>query len=101
MLVITGTLGGCPFSFLPLPKIFSLSPALSGLISSLEKAKIHLDSDEEDFGFLADLLKSRELQALVNVHNKVRFKVCVCVGGANGVEKKEDKRRKKMTLPSP
>ncbi|KAK8380577.1 hypothetical protein O3P69_016879 [Scylla paramamosain] len=44
--------------------------ALGGLLSSLEKARVQLDSDEEDFGFLADLLKSRELQALVNVHNK-------------------------------
>ncbi|KAK8380576.1 hypothetical protein O3P69_016879 [Scylla paramamosain] len=45
--------------------------ALGGLLSSLEKARVQLDSDEEDFGFLADLLKSRELQALVNVHNKI------------------------------
>ncbi|XP_069998373.1 MAGUK p55 subfamily member 7 isoform X7 [Penaeus vannamei] len=45
--------------------------ALGGLLSSLEKARVHLDSDEEDFGFLADLLKSRELQALVHVHNKI------------------------------
>ncbi|XP_047468769.1 MAGUK p55 subfamily member 7-like isoform X2 [Penaeus chinensis] len=47
------------------------SLSLGGLLSSLEKARIHLDSDEEDFGFLADLLKSRELQALVHVHNKI------------------------------
>ncbi|XP_050715681.1 MAGUK p55 subfamily member 7-like isoform X4 [Eriocheir sinensis] len=47
------------------------SLSLSGLISSLEKARTQIDSDEEDFGFLADLLKSRELQALVNVHNKI------------------------------
>ncbi|KAK8380575.1 hypothetical protein O3P69_016879 [Scylla paramamosain] len=46
------------------------SLSLGGLLSSLEKARVQLDSDEEDFGFLADLLKSRELQALVNVHNK-------------------------------
>lgn len=65
--------------FLFFPNIVSFLPALGGLLSSLEKAKIHLDSDEEDFGFLADLLKSRELQALVNVHNKVRFCVGVCV----------------------
>ncbi|XP_027235785.1 MAGUK p55 subfamily member 7 isoform X5 [Penaeus vannamei] len=47
------------------------SLSLGGLLSSLEKARVHLDSDEEDFGFLADLLKSRELQALVHVHNKI------------------------------
>lgn len=47
------------------------SLSLGGLLSSLEKARVQLDSDEEDFGFLADLLKSRELQALVNVHNKI------------------------------
>lgn len=53
------------------------STALGGLLSSLEKARVQLDSDEEDFGFLADLLKSRELQALVNVHNKVLPYSCV------------------------
>ncbi|KAG7163153.1 MAGUK p55 subfamily member 3-like [Homarus americanus] len=45
--------------------------SLGGLLSSLEKARVQLDSDEDDFGFLADLLKSRELQALVHVHNKI------------------------------
>ncbi|XP_068209061.1 MAGUK p55 subfamily member 7-like isoform X2 [Palaemon carinicauda] len=52
--------------------------ALGGLLSSLEKARIQLDSDEEDFGFLADLLKSRELQALVHVHNKINRTKKVC-----------------------
>ncbi|KAL7633063.1 UNVERIFIED_CONTAM: hypothetical protein RMT77_016639 [Armadillidium vulgare] len=46
-------------------------PALSGLLNSLEKARTQLDSDEDDFGFLSDLLGSRELQALVHVHNKI------------------------------
>ncbi|MCL4125405.1 UNVERIFIED_CONTAM: hypothetical protein GTU68_008533, partial [Idotea baltica] len=46
-------------------------PALSGLLNSLEKARTQLESDEDDFGFLSDLLGSRELQALVHVHNKI------------------------------
>ncbi|XP_068209060.1 MAGUK p55 subfamily member 7-like isoform X3 [Palaemon carinicauda] len=54
------------------------SLSLGGLLSSLEKARIQLDSDEEDFGFLADLLKSRELQALVHVHNKINRTKKVC-----------------------
>ncbi|CAL4064335.1 unnamed protein product, partial [Meganyctiphanes norvegica] len=45
--------------------------ALGGLLSSLEKAKKQLESDDEEFGFLAELLRSRELQALVHVHNKI------------------------------
>ncbi|XP_066987960.1 MAGUK p55 subfamily member 7 isoform X4 [Macrobrachium rosenbergii] len=52
--------------------------ALGGLLSSLEKARVQLDSDEDDFGFLADLLKSRELQALVHVHNKISRTKKVC-----------------------
>ncbi|XP_064104519.1 MAGUK p55 subfamily member 7-like isoform X3 [Macrobrachium nipponense] len=54
------------------------SLSLGGLLSSLEKARVQLDSDEDDFGFLADLLKSRELQALVHVHNKISRTKKVC-----------------------
>uniref|UniRef100_A0A2P2I157 MAGUK p55 subfamily member 7-like n=2 Tax=Hirondellea gigas TaxID=1518452 RepID=A0A2P2I157_9CRUS len=46
-------------------------PALTGLVQRLEQAKNQLDSDDEDFGFLAELLRSRGLQALVQVHSKV------------------------------
>ena len=45
--------------------------AFSGLLDSLEEVRPQLQSDEEDFGFLSGLLGSRELQALVQVHNKV------------------------------
>ncbi|XP_069939986.1 MAGUK p55 subfamily member 7 isoform X6 [Cherax quadricarinatus] len=54
------------------------SLSLGGLLSSLEKARVQLDSDEDDFGFLADLLKSRELQALVHVHNKINHTKKTC-----------------------
>ena len=46
---------------------------MGGLLSSLEAARVQLDSDDDDFGFLTDLFKSRGLQALVNVHNKVKI----------------------------
>lgn len=45
--------------------------ALSRLLSSLEEARQVLPSSEEEFGFLSDLLQSRELHALVKVHNKI------------------------------
>ncbi|XP_064212976.1 MAGUK p55 subfamily member 7 isoform X2 [Tribolium castaneum] len=45
-------------------------PALSRLLSSLQQAK-ELPSTEEDLGFLSELLQSKELHALVNVHNKI------------------------------
>lgn len=44
--------------------------ALSGLLSSLEEAKDNLPSSEE-FDFLSELLQSKELHALVQVHNKI------------------------------
>ncbi|KAF2883399.1 hypothetical protein ILUMI_22774 [Ignelater luminosus] len=45
-------------------------PALSRLLTSLQQAK-ELPSTEEDLGFLSNLLQSKELHALVNVHNKI------------------------------
>ncbi|XP_018021718.1 MAGUK p55 subfamily member 7 [Hyalella azteca] len=54
-----------------LPAAQMADQALSGLVARLEQARNRLDSDDEDFGFLAEMLKSRGLQALVHVHNKV------------------------------
>lgn len=45
--------------------------ALSRLLASLEESRQILPSSEEEFGFLSDLLQSRELHALVKVHNKI------------------------------
>ncbi|XP_046735559.1 MAGUK p55 subfamily member 7-like isoform X2 [Diprion similis] len=46
--------------------------ALSKLLASLEKNKAELPScTDEEFGFLSELLRSKELNALVNVHNKI------------------------------
>ncbi|XP_014262034.1 MAGUK p55 subfamily member 7 isoform X6 [Cimex lectularius] len=46
-------------------------PSLSGLLASLEESRRHLPSSEEEFGFLSELLQSKELHALVKVHNKI------------------------------
>ncbi|KAG8223889.1 hypothetical protein J437_LFUL004725, partial [Ladona fulva] len=46
-------------------------PALSRLLVSLEEVRQELPSSEEEFGFLSGLLQSRELNALVQVHNKI------------------------------
>lgn len=47
-------------------------PALSKLLNSLQENKNEIPScTEEEFGFLSDLLQSKELNALVNVHNKI------------------------------
>ncbi|XP_049786832.1 MAGUK p55 subfamily member 7 isoform X14 [Schistocerca gregaria] len=46
-------------------------PALSRLLVSLEEARQVLPSSEEEFGFLSGLLQSKELHALVKVHNKI------------------------------
>ncbi|XP_012267025.2 MAGUK p55 subfamily member 7 isoform X5 [Athalia rosae] len=47
-------------------------PALSKLLNSLEENKTDLPTcTDEEFGFLSDLLRSKELNALVNVHNKI------------------------------
>lgn len=48
-----------------------LITALSRLLVSLEEARQVLPSSEEEFGFLSDLLQSKELHALVKVHNKI------------------------------
>ncbi|KAF5271027.1 hypothetical protein FQR65_LT05377 [Abscondita terminalis] len=45
-------------------------PALSRLLTSLQQTK-ELPSTEEELGFLSNLLQSKELHALVNVHNKI------------------------------
>ncbi|XP_063987285.1 MAGUK p55 subfamily member 7 isoform X2 [Diachasmimorpha longicaudata] len=50
----------------------SWDPALSKLLNSLEEHKNDIPScTDEEFGFLNDLLRSKELNALVNVHNKI------------------------------
>ncbi|XP_011315252.1 MAGUK p55 subfamily member 7 isoform X4 [Fopius arisanus] len=50
----------------------SWDPALSKLLNSLEEHKTDIPScTDEEFGFLNDLLRSKELNALVNVHNKI------------------------------
>ncbi|XP_043510576.1 MAGUK p55 subfamily member 7 isoform X5 [Frieseomelitta varia] len=47
-------------------------PALSKLLNSLQENKNEIPScTDEEFGFLSDLLQSKELNALVNVHNKI------------------------------
>ncbi|CAG2056467.1 unnamed protein product, partial [Timema podura] len=46
-------------------------PALSRLLVSLEESRQILPSSEEEFGFLSELLQSKELHALVKVHNKI------------------------------
>ncbi|KAG7211211.1 hypothetical protein KM043_010529 [Ampulex compressa] len=47
-------------------------PALSKLLNSLQENKSEIPScTDEEFGFLSDLLQSKELNALVNVHNKI------------------------------
>ncbi|XP_046606007.1 MAGUK p55 subfamily member 7-like isoform X5 [Neodiprion virginianus] len=46
--------------------------ALSKLLNSLEDNKTELPScSEEELNFLSEILKSKELNALVNVHNKI------------------------------
>lgn len=46
--------------------------ALSKLLNSLQENKNEIPScTEEEFGFLSELLQSKELNALVNVHNKI------------------------------
>ncbi|KAI4469535.1 membrane-associated guanylate kinase maguk [Holotrichia oblita] len=49
---------------------FSFCSALSRLLTSLQQAN-ELPSTDEELGFLSDLLQSKELHALVNVHNKI------------------------------
>ncbi|XP_018405872.1 PREDICTED: MAGUK p55 subfamily member 7 isoform X4 [Cyphomyrmex costatus] len=47
-------------------------PALSKLLNSLQENKSEIPScTEEEFGFLSELLQSKELNALVKVHNKI------------------------------
>ncbi|XP_034187052.2 membrane palmitoylated protein 7-like protein metro isoform X4 [Osmia lignaria lignaria] len=46
--------------------------ALSKLLNSLQANKNEIPScTDEEFGFLSELLQSKELNALVNVHNKI------------------------------
>ncbi|XP_015174360.1 PREDICTED: MAGUK p55 subfamily member 7 isoform X1 [Polistes dominula] len=47
-------------------------PALSKLLKSLKENKSEIPScTDEEFGFLSELLQSKELNALVTVHNKI------------------------------
>ncbi|XP_043461271.1 MAGUK p55 subfamily member 7 isoform X1 [Leptopilina heterotoma] len=47
-------------------------PSLSKLLNSLVESKADIPScTDEEFGFLSELLQSKELNALVKVHNKV------------------------------
>ncbi|XP_076681443.1 membrane palmitoylated protein 7-like protein metro isoform X5 [Andrena cerasifolii] len=47
-------------------------PALSKLLNSLQESRNDIPScAEEEFSFLSELLQSKELNALVNVHNKI------------------------------
>lgn len=49
-----------------------LLSALSKLLNSLRENKSEIPScTEEEFGFLSELLQSKELNALVTVHNKI------------------------------
>lgn len=47
-----------------------MASALSRLLTSLQDAR-DLPSTDEELGFLSDLLQSKELHALVKVHNKI------------------------------
>lgn len=47
-----------------------LFTALSRLLTTLQQST-ELPSTEEELGFLSNLLQSKELHALVNVHNKI------------------------------
>lgn len=47
-----------------------LDPALTDLFANLQEAS-NLPSTEEELAFLNDLLQSKELNALVNIHNKI------------------------------
>ncbi|XP_057334751.1 MAGUK p55 subfamily member 7 isoform X4 [Microplitis mediator] len=52
------------------------NPALSTLLNSLEENKTEIPScTDEEFGFLSELLRSKELNALVNVHKKIQSNV--------------------------
>ncbi|XP_044764394.1 MAGUK p55 subfamily member 7 isoform X1 [Coccinella septempunctata] len=46
-------------------------PVLSRLLTSLKTSGGSLPCTDEDIGFLSELLQSKELHALVNVHNKI------------------------------
>ncbi|XP_072161523.1 MAGUK p55 subfamily member 7 isoform X3 [Bemisia tabaci] len=46
-------------------------PSLSNLLASLEESKQELTNSDEEFSFLSNLLQSKELHALFQVHNKI------------------------------
>lgn len=48
--------------------------ALSGLLASLEESRKSLFSSDEEYGFLSNMLRSKELHALFQVHNKIQEK---------------------------
>ncbi|KAK9700542.1 L27 domain [Popillia japonica] len=51
-------------------KLFVFDTLFDRLLTSLQQAN-ELPSTDEELGFLSDLLQSKELHALVNVHNKI------------------------------
>lgn len=58
--------------FVERPLFLFSFPALSKLLNSLQESKSEIPScTDEEFGFLSELLQSKELNALVNVHNKI------------------------------
>ncbi|CAB0003546.1 unnamed protein product [Nesidiocoris tenuis] len=61
----------CKLKLLPITQLRIILSALSGLLASLEQSRRQLPSSEEEFGFLSGLLQSKELHALVKVHNKI------------------------------
>ncbi|XP_034947606.1 MAGUK p55 subfamily member 7 isoform X2 [Chelonus insularis] len=49
------------------------NPTLSKLLNSLEENRTDIPNcSDEEFGFLSELLRSKELNALVNVHKKIQ-----------------------------
>nr|CAD7430010.1 unnamed protein product [Timema monikensis] len=68
-------LASLQFLFLQIFGIYQISKeeekTLSRLLVSLEESRQILPSSEEEFGFLSELLQSKELHALVKVHNKI------------------------------
>lgn len=48
--------------------------ALSGLLASLEESRGNVCASDEEFDFLNNMLRSKELHALFKVHNKIQEK---------------------------
>jgi hypothetical protein len=91
--ILSTYFGFCEFEFQDPPKIYKdFISALSKLLVSLEESRGNLPTGcDEELGFLSDLLQSRELHALVKVHNSIvekddRFTPVI----SNGIEILED-----------